>query len=79
MLLVSDGHDQDGLSREKRRKEIDDVWLSIYNGEESGATDWTTLDEMQRQVTEALYGTMSDLNLAESLTAHALLLICGTI
>jgi hypothetical protein len=75
----SEGNDREGLSRESRLVLIADFWSAIHISGHTGATDWTTLDEIEREVTEAMYGATPDVNRAESLTFKAFFLISGDI
>jgi hypothetical protein len=74
-----EGDDREGLSRDDRPMLISDAWSQICISGETGATDRATLDEIEREVTDALYGPTPDLDRAESLTFKAFLLISGAI
>jgi hypothetical protein len=78
-FIDSDSDDRNRLSPANRRTLICDLWSQLYISGETGATDRATLDEIEREVTDALYGAMLDIDRAESLTFKALLLISGDI
>lgn len=67
---------RDGLSPEDRMRIVAQCWDEI-GSEDSGATDGVALEELMRDVTEAM--TKRDVGLAESLTCKAFLLISGMI
>jgi len=73
--FVSEGY-RDGLSPEDRMRIVAQTWDEI-GSEDSGATDGVALEELMRDVTEAM--TKRDVDLAESLTCKAFLLISGMI
>jgi hypothetical protein len=75
----SEGDDRNRLSRASRLAWICDIWSQLDITGETGATDRATLDRIEREVTDALYGTTPDVDRAESLTFKALLLISGDI
>jgi hypothetical protein len=75
----SEGDNLQGLSSVKRLMRIADFWSMLHISGETGATDWATLDEIEREVTDAMYASPPDIDRAESLTAKALLLISGDI
>jgi len=75
----SERDDRDGTSRRDRLKRIADLWSEIDNSDDTGATNRATLDEIEREVTDAMYGNMPDLDRAESLTFMALHYISGNI
>ncbi len=75
----SEGSDREGLSRGSRLALIADFWSAVHISGDTGATDWTTLDEIEREVTEAMYGATPDVSQAESLTFKAFFLISGNI
>jgi hypothetical protein len=78
-LVDSEGDDQKRLSRANRLAWISDIWSQLCISGETGATDRATLDEIEREVTDALYVPTPDVDRAESLTFRALLLISGDI
>ena len=71
-----DGGCRDGLSPEDRLRLVAQVWDEIGN-EDSGATGGVALEQLMRDVTEAM--VRRDVDLAESLTCKAFLLISGMI
>lgn len=73
--LVSED-DRDGLSPEDRMRNIAQVWDEIAS-EDSGATDGVALEDLMREVTDAM--VKRDVDLAESLTFKALFFISGMI
>jgi hypothetical protein len=75
----SDGDDQEGLSLAHRQALLIDFWSVRSVSDETGATDRATLEELERQVTDALCGPMPDIDLAESLTCEAFYRIAGNI
>ena len=74
-----DGNDREGLSPENllRRQMIADFWSELNVSSETGATDRATLEQIERDVTEAMYRTTPDLDQAESLTFMAMHVISG--
>ena len=71
----SEGGDYlDGLSGDNRFKTVANIWDGI-DSEDSCATDGVALEQLRRDVTEAM--VRRDAGLAESLTAKALFLITG--
>jgi hypothetical protein len=74
----SEGDNLQGSSK-KRLMRIADSWAMLHISGETGATDWATLDEIEREVTEAMYASPPDIDRAESLTAMAFFLISGDI
>jgi len=77
--IDSEGNDRDGSSPEVRLRLIVDFWSAISISGETGATNRATLEEIERDVTDALYGRTPDLDRAESLTFMAFHLIAGNI
>jgi hypothetical protein len=75
----SEDNDRKGLLRDKRLAWIGDIWSQLCISGETGATDRATLDEIEREVTDALYGPAPDIDRAESLSFKAFLLISGDI
>jgi len=74
----SEGDDQEGLSRDKRlRHWLAEFWSMLCISGETGATDRATLDEIEREVTDAMYSATPDLARAESLTFMAMHVISG--
>jgi hypothetical protein len=71
--------DRKGLSLGKQLREYADFWSAIHISGETGATDWATLEEIERQVTEAMYRKTPDANRVISLTAEAFHRIAGNI
>jgi hypothetical protein len=61
----------------ERIQEISDFWSALRVSDELGAANWTVLEPLERQVTEALSHNPPNLAKAESLTAEAMLLITG--
>ncbi len=64
-------------SEEERRRLIVDFWNQLRACDETGLTDWETLEPLERQVTDCLKREPPDYDLAESLTAKADLLMAG--
>jgi hypothetical protein len=63
----SEGDNLQGSSSVKRLMRIGDFWSMRHVSGETGATDWATLDEIEREVTEAMYASPPDIIRAESL------------
>lgn len=62
---------------QRRYKLIQEFWTALYNGGDSGAATWESLDRICDRVTTALRRRPPDICLAERLTAKAALLING--
>ena len=77
--VESEGDYRDGLSPADRLKIIANIWGEIRISGYAGATDWATLEEMEREVTEIMYGDAPDVDRAESLTFMAFHSITGSI
>jgi hypothetical protein len=75
----SEGDAREGLSPVDLAAAISDFWSKICVSGETGSTDRATLDEIEREVTDALYQDTPDFDLAYSLTAKAMFLMSGDI
>jgi AAA+ ATPase superfamily predicted ATPase len=75
----SEENDLEGVSRANQLQFIADFWSALGVSGETGATDWATLEKLERQVTDAMYGKTPNIKLAESLTSEAFLRIAGNI
>lgn len=75
----SEGDYRDGLLPADRLRIIANIWGEIRISGYAGATDWATLEDMEREVTEIMYGATPDVDRAESLTFMAFHLISGSI
>jgi hypothetical protein len=75
----SEGDYRDGLSPEDRLRIIGQLWGEIHINGYTGATDWVVLDEIEREVTDAMKQSPPDVDRAESLTFRALHFIAGNI
>lgn len=76
---IEDGDDRNGMSERPRCKAIVLFWSEVWNSGCSGATTWEALEDLERQVTEAMDRDPPDLGLAESITAMAQFGISGQI
>jgi uncharacterized cupin superfamily protein len=77
--LDSAERDRKGLSLGKQLSDCADFWSALHISGETGAADWATLEEMERQVTEAMYRKTPDISRVVSLTAEAFHRIAGNI
>ena len=53
------------------------IWTDLRNGEDTGATTWEVLEQLERDVTDALSHATPDVRRAERLTAKAMFLMVG--
>jgi hypothetical protein len=67
----------DPPDREHRLQQVIDFWNGLSCREDAGETTWGVLEDLQAEVSDCLSREPVDLNLAESLTAYAALLISG--
>jgi hypothetical protein len=61
----------------ERIQKIFDFWDDLRDSEESGAATWDELERLGQEVKNCLETDSPDVNLAESITAYAMLLITG--
>lgn len=74
-----DGEYRDGLSLEDRMRILVQVWDEINAGGAYGSANQAVVDEIGREVTDALYEYPTDIDRAESLTFKVFHLIAGNI
>ena len=70
---------REGLSPEDRLRIVADIWNEIQTNGQYGMADQVVVDEISREVTDAMSQNPADINRAESLTFVALHLISGNI
>jgi hypothetical protein len=70
---------RNGLSPQERLRIIANIWNEIQSSGFYGAANQVVVDEISRQVTDAMSHNPPDVNRAEQLTFYALHLINGDI
>jgi hypothetical protein len=70
---------RNGLSPQERLRIVANIWNEIQSSEFYGAANQVVVDEISRQVTDAMSQNPPDSDLAEHLTFYALQLINGDI
>jgi len=79
-MNAKDGSDhREGLSPEDRLRIIADIWNEIHTNGYYGSADQVVVDEISREVTDAMCQHSPDVDRAESLTFFVLHLIAGNI
>jgi hypothetical protein len=70
---------REGLSPEDRLRIIANIWNEIQSNGYYGSADQVVVDEISREVTDAMSQHSPDVDRAESLTFYVLHLIAGNI
>lgn len=76
---TKDSDCREGLSPEDRLRIVANIWNEIQTNGDYGSADQVVVDEMSREVSDAMSQRSKELDRAESLTFFVLHLIAGDI